>query len=63
MENASLSKNVSRLKLCLFPERHERDDGLFKSSITELKKQLSELDKNVVKTKRKYIHHVWKTVI
>ncbi|XDC56898.1 hypothetical protein R6Z07M_008080 [Ovis aries] len=46
MENASLSKNVSRLETVFIPpERHEKEMMALKSSITELKKQLSELDK------------------
>ncbi|XP_061013941.1 uveal autoantigen with coiled-coil domains and ankyrin repeats isoform X2 [Dama dama] len=46
MENASLSKNVSRLETVFIPpERHEKEMVALKSSITELKKQLSELNK------------------
>lgn len=46
VENASLSKNVSRLETVFIPpERHEKEMMALKSSITELKKQLSELDK------------------
>ncbi|KAB0375134.1 hypothetical protein FD755_013626 [Muntiacus reevesi] len=46
MENASLSKNVSRLETVFIPpERHEKEMMALKSSITELKKQLSELNK------------------
>lgn len=46
MENASLSKNVSRLgKLCFIPPERQEEMMALKSSITELKKQLSELDK------------------
>lgn len=64
MENASLSKNVSRLETVFIPpERHEKEMMALKSNITELKKQLSELNKNVVKTKRKYIHSCLKTMI
>ncbi|XP_070324835.1 uveal autoantigen with coiled-coil domains and ankyrin repeats isoform X1 [Odocoileus virginianus] len=46
VENASLSKNVSRLETVFIPpERHEKEMMTLKSSITELKKQLSELNK------------------
>ncbi|KAF4017062.1 hypothetical protein G4228_008841 [Cervus hanglu yarkandensis] len=46
MENASLSKNVSRLETVFIPpERHEKEMMALKSNITELKKQLSELNK------------------
>ncbi|KAB0354452.1 hypothetical protein FD755_022990 [Muntiacus reevesi] len=46
MENASLSKNVSCLETVFIPpERHEKEMMALKSSITELKKQLSELNK------------------
>ncbi|XP_055293287.1 uveal autoantigen with coiled-coil domains and ankyrin repeats isoform X1 [Moschus berezovskii] len=46
MENASLSKNVSHLETVFIPpERHEKEMMALKSSITELKKQLSELNK------------------
>ncbi|OWK09586.1 UACA, partial [Cervus elaphus hippelaphus] len=45
MENASLSKNVSRLETVFIPpERHEKEMMALKSNITELKKQLT-LDK------------------
>ncbi|XP_040083369.1 uveal autoantigen with coiled-coil domains and ankyrin repeats protein isoform X2 [Oryx dammah] len=46
MENASLSKNVSRLETVFIPpERHEKEMMALKSNITELKQQLSELNK------------------
>ncbi|XP_029093117.1 uveal autoantigen with coiled-coil domains and ankyrin repeats isoform X1 [Monodon monoceros] len=46
MENASLSKNVSRLETVFIPpEKHEKEIMALKSNIVELKKQLSELDK------------------
>ncbi|XP_065727154.1 uveal autoantigen with coiled-coil domains and ankyrin repeats isoform X3 [Phocoena phocoena] len=46
MENASLSKNVSRLETVFIPpEKHEKETMALKSNIVELKKQLSELDK------------------
>ncbi|XP_036698388.1 uveal autoantigen with coiled-coil domains and ankyrin repeats isoform X4 [Balaenoptera musculus] len=46
MENASLSKNVSRLETVFIPpEKHEKEIMALKSNIVELKKQLSELNK------------------
>lgn len=45
MENASLSKNVSRLAVFIPPERHEKEMMALKSSITDLQQQLSELNK------------------
>ena len=45
MENASLSKNVSRLAVFVPPERHEKEMMALKSSITDLQQQLSELNK------------------
>ncbi|KAM8783326.1 uveal autoantigen with coiled-coil domains and ankyrin repeats isoform 2-T2 [Rhynchonycteris naso] len=46
MENDSLSKNVSRLEAVFIPpEKHDREIMVLKSSIIELKKQLSELHK------------------
>ncbi|XP_037689462.1 uveal autoantigen with coiled-coil domains and ankyrin repeats isoform X1 [Choloepus didactylus] len=46
MENDSLSKNVSRLESVFVPpEIHEKETVTLKSSIVELKKQLSELNK------------------
>uniref|UniRef100_A0A8D0K918 Uveal autoantigen with coiled-coil domains and ankyrin repeats n=2 Tax=Sus scrofa TaxID=9823 RepID=A0A8D0K918_PIG len=46
MENASLSKNVSRLETVFVPpEKHEKEIMALKSSIAELKKQLAELNK------------------
>ncbi|CAI9176394.1 unnamed protein product [Rangifer tarandus platyrhynchus] len=46
VENASLSKNVSHLETVFIPpERHEKEMMALKSSITELKKQLYELNK------------------
>lgn len=46
VENASLSKNISRLETVFIPpERHEKEMMALRSSITELKKQLSELNK------------------
>lgn len=46
MENDNLSKNVSRLETVFIPpEKHEKEIMALKSSIVELKKQLSELNK------------------
>ncbi|XP_076980028.1 uveal autoantigen with coiled-coil domains and ankyrin repeats isoform X2 [Tamandua tetradactyla] len=46
MENDSLSKNVSHLEsMFISPEKHEKETVILKSSIVELKKQLSELNK------------------
>ncbi|XP_066134041.1 uveal autoantigen with coiled-coil domains and ankyrin repeats isoform X1 [Saccopteryx bilineata] len=46
MENDSLSKNVSRLEAVFIPpEKHDKEIMALKSSIVELKKQLSELHK------------------
>uniref|UniRef100_G3TC06 Uveal autoantigen with coiled-coil domains and ankyrin repeats n=1 Tax=Loxodonta africana TaxID=9785 RepID=G3TC06_LOXAF len=46
MENDSLSKNVNHLESVFIPpEKHEKETMALKSNITELKKQLSELNK------------------
>uniref|UniRef100_A0A8C3WFC0 Uveal autoantigen with coiled-coil domains and ankyrin repeats n=1 Tax=Catagonus wagneri TaxID=51154 RepID=A0A8C3WFC0_9CETA len=46
MENANLSKNVSRLETVFVPpEKHEKEIMALKSSIAELKKKLAELNK------------------
>ncbi|XP_032324949.1 uveal autoantigen with coiled-coil domains and ankyrin repeats isoform X5 [Camelus ferus] len=54
MENASLSKNVSRLETVFVPpEKHEKEIVALKSTIVELKKQLSELNKKCGEDKEK----------
>nr|XP_031547450.1 uveal autoantigen with coiled-coil domains and ankyrin repeats [Vicugna pacos] len=54
MENASLSKNVSRLETAFVPpEKHEKEIMALKSTIVELKKQLSELNKKCGEDKEK----------
>ncbi|XP_017909056.1 PREDICTED: uveal autoantigen with coiled-coil domains and ankyrin repeats isoform X3 [Capra hircus] len=56
MENASLSKNVSRLETVFIPpERHEKEMMALKSNITELKKQLSELNKKCSEDQEKIL--------
>ncbi|XP_006866598.1 PREDICTED: uveal autoantigen with coiled-coil domains and ankyrin repeats isoform X2 [Chrysochloris asiatica] len=46
MENASLRKNVSRLEsVSIPPEKHEKETMALKSSVVELKSQLSELNR------------------
>ncbi|XP_032720818.1 uveal autoantigen with coiled-coil domains and ankyrin repeats isoform X1 [Lontra canadensis] len=46
MENDSLSKNVSRLETVFVPpEKHQKEVSALKSSIADLKQQLSELSK------------------
>ncbi|XP_027425478.1 uveal autoantigen with coiled-coil domains and ankyrin repeats isoform X4 [Zalophus californianus] len=46
MENDSLSKNVSRLETVFVPpEKHQKEVTALKSSVADLKRQLSELNK------------------
>ncbi|XP_025871417.1 uveal autoantigen with coiled-coil domains and ankyrin repeats isoform X2 [Vulpes vulpes] len=46
LENDSLSKNVSRLETVFVPpEKHQKEVTALKSSVTDLKRQLSELNK------------------